>query len=101
VVTGDQHLAGVISDRDLLRFMIREPQWETAAVAEVMRTDPITVHSETLLSVAITEMLNRRINCLPVVDAEGQVIGILTSTDLLRAFQKIQGLIEQKDTVDL
>lgn len=95
VVTGDQHLAGVISDRDLLRFMIREPQWGGAAVAEVMRTDPITVRPDTLLSAAITEMLNRRINCLPVVDGDERVVGILTSTDLLRVFRAMQERLEK------
>jgi CBS domain-containing protein len=77
--------------------MIREPQWGAAAVAEVMRTDPITVKPETPLSTAITEMLNRRINCLPVIDAEAQVVGILTSTDLLRVFRTVQEQIEQTD----
>jgi CBS domain-containing protein len=101
VVTGDQRLAGVISDRDLLRFMIREPQWGTAAVAEVMKADPITVNPDTSLSAAVAEMLKRRINCLPVVDADNQVVGILTSTDLLRTLHKIQEWIEQGDSVNL
>jgi CBS domain-containing protein len=100
-VTGDQQLAGVISDRDLLRFMIREPQWGTAAVAEVMKVDPITVNPDTPLSAAVAEMLKRRINCLPVVDANNQVVGILTSTDLLRTLHKIQEWIEQDDSVNL
>jgi CBS domain-containing protein len=91
----------VISDRDLLRFMIREPQWETAAVAEVMKTDPVTVKPDTPLSVAVAEMLKRRINCLPVIDTDEQVVGILTSTDLLRTLHKIQEWVEQGDSVDL
>ena len=101
VVTGDQRLAGVISDRDLLRFMIREPSWSTASVAEMMRSDPVTVSPDTLLSTAIAEMLKRRINCLPVVDADKLVVGILTSTDLLKTFHKIQEWIEQDDAVKL
>ena len=101
VVTGDQQLAGVISDRDLLRYMIREPQWNASAVAEVMRTDPVTVTPDTLLSEATAEMLKRRINCLPVVNADKQVVGILTSTDLLRTLHKLQERIEQGDAVNL
>jgi len=101
VVTGDQQLAGVISDRDLLRFMIREPRWGTAAVSEVMRPDPITVNPDTPLSTAIAEMLKRRINCLPVVNTDKRVVGILTSTDLLRTLHKLQEWIEQGDAVHL
>ncbi|HXG21573.1 MAG TPA: CBS domain-containing protein [Methylomirabilota bacterium] len=95
------HLAGVISDRDLLRFMIREPHWESATVADVMKSDLVTATPATSLSAAIGEMLSRRINCLPVVEADGRLVGILTSTDLLRAFQQIQEQIEQRDAVDL
>ncbi|MBI3301563.1 MAG: CBS domain-containing protein [Deltaproteobacteria bacterium] len=99
VVNENRHIAGVVSDRDLLRFMIREPHWDAATVAEVMKADPVTVRPDAPLSTAIAEMLTRRINCLPVVDEEGRVRGILTSTDLLRAFQKMQEWIEQAATV--
>lgn len=95
------HLAGVISDRDLLRFMIRDPQWESATVTDVMKSDLVTTTPAASLSTAIGEMLSRRINCLPVVEADGRLVGILTSTDLLRAFQQIQEQIEQEDAVDL
>jgi acetoin utilization protein AcuB len=101
VVNANQHLAGVISDRDLLRFMIREPRWDTATVADVMKTDPITVPPETSISTAISTMLTRRINCLPVVDETGRLVGILTSTDLLRAFHVMQEKIESLDAVNL
>jgi CBS domain-containing protein len=101
VVNADRRLAGVISDRDLLRFMIRNTHRESSTVADVMKNDPITVRPESSLSAAIAEMLTRRINCLPVVDAEGRLAGILTSTDLLRDFQKIQEQIEGVDSSEI
>lgn len=96
VINAHGWLAGVISDRDLLRFMSRERHWTTRTVAEVMKSDPVTVRPETPLSVAVAEMLGRRINCLPVVNEEARVCGILTSTDLLRVFQGLQEQIEQR-----
>ena len=60
VVSTDQRLAGVISDRDLLRFMVRNPHRDLSVVADVMKNDPVTVRPETLLSVAIAAMLTRR-----------------------------------------
>jgi acetoin utilization protein AcuB len=95
VVDGYSHLAGVVSDRDLLRCMTREPHADTVPMSEVMRTNLVTVRPDTLLSTAVAEMLTRRINCLPVIDEEQRVCGILTSTDLLRAFQQVQQQIEQ------
>jgi CBS domain-containing protein len=39
--------------------------------------------------------LTKRINCLPVIDADGRVCGILTSTDLLKAYATVQALVEK------
>lgn len=95
VVDADRRLAGVISDRDLLRLMTRKPALESTTVADFMKREPVTVRPETLLSTAAAAMLAHRINCLPVVDEAGRVCGILTSTDLLRAFQRVQEWVEQ------
>ena len=94
VVEPDGQLAGVISDRDLLRVLARDPNWESTTVADVMTRNTVTVQPETPLSAAIMEILARRINCLPVVDTQGWVCGIVTSTDLLNAFQQVQRLLE-------
>ena len=94
VIDADARLAGVISDRDLLRCMSRESDLERLTVADIMWSAVVTVQPDTLLSEAAAQMLSRRINCLPVVEHD-RVCGILTSTDLLRAFRTIQTHIEQ------
>jgi len=64
-------------------------------VSEVMHSPVVTIEPEGLLSEAAQQMIDNRIGGLPVLDANGEVAGILTETDLLRA------LIDQlgKDTV--
>ena len=89
LVVDEARLAGVLSDRDLLRTMSRTPDLDRATVADVMQSDVVSVEPQTLLSDAAAQMLDRRINCLPVVEA-GRLCGILTSTDLLRAFHRLQ-----------
>ena len=101
VADAEKCLVGVLSDRDLLRFMVREPRWDATTVAEVMKTDPQTVRADTLLSTATAEMLTQRINCLPVVNEHGRVEGIVTSTDLLRAFHNVQEQLEHLETANL
>jgi CBS-domain-containing membrane protein len=44
-------------------------------------------------------MLAKRINCLPVIDAEGRVCGILTCTDLLKAYATVQALVEKYHSI--
>ena len=94
VVHADGRLAGVFSDRDVLRALGRTPNWQAKNVSGVMTHQVFTVTPETPLSVAASEMLSRRINCLPVIGNDGKVCGIITSTDLLQSYQKIQASLE-------
>jgi CBS domain-containing protein len=91
VIYPNGRLAGVLSDRDLLRVMGATMDWKEKKVSDVMTQDVLTVSPETPLSVAVQEFLTRRINCLPVLyDENKQVCGILTSTDLLNVLAKFQ-----------
>ncbi len=99
VTDADARLVGVISDRDLLRCMSREADLERVSVADIMGAAVVTVQPDTSLSEAAAQMLSRRINCLPVIETD-KVCGILTSTDLLRAFHNLQTDIEQGSVTD-
>jgi len=94
VVEPDSTLAGVVSDRDLLRAMNHRRDWAETKVGDFMTRDVVTVRKETHLSDAVEEILSRRINCLPVVDEKNRVCGIVTSTDLLRVYEEIQKQLE-------
>lgn len=99
VTDADARLAGVISDRDLLRCMSREADLERVTVADIMGAAVVAVQPDTSLSEAAAQMLSRRINCLPVIEND-KVCGILTSTDLLQAFHNLQTDIEQGSVTD-
>lgn len=95
VVDEDQRLCGVISDRDILRALARTLNWKTKAINEIMTRDALTVAPDTPISIAIREMLTNHMSCLPVIGSDGRVCGIVTSTDLLTAYEKIQCALEQ------
>ena len=96
VVDEDERLHGVISDRDVLRALSRTPDWSKKSVAEIMNPDSITTTPESAISAAVRLMLEKRVNCLPVIGPDGRVAGILTSTDLLKAYEKLQAKVEQR-----
>lgn len=52
-------------------------------VADVMTKDPIIVFPETPLKEAIQILAERRISGLPVVDSQGELVGIISETDLM------------------
>jgi CBS domain-containing protein len=96
VVDTANQLLGVVSDRDILRRLARTANFEGTSVSQLMSRDPITVTPDTRLSHAVGKMLSKRINCLPVVDDTKNLCGIITSTDLLKAFRSLQESAEQK-----
>jgi CBS domain-containing protein len=84
VVRG-REVVGVLSERDILRRN-GEVGAKTAArepVTQAMRSPAVVVGPDDLLVDALSLMLQRKIGCLPVVDAHG-LAGILTTSDLLR-----------------
>jgi CBS domain-containing protein len=54
-------------------------------VGEVMSRDPITIAPDRSLQDAARLMHERNVHRLPVLDAAGQVVGILTRGDIVRA----------------
>lgn len=95
VVEDAQDIVGIVSDRDLLRALTRGTSVDQMTVQEIMKPQVVAVRPETPLSVATTVMLRHRINCVPELDDEQRLCGIVTSTDLLRVFQQVQEKIEQ------
>lgn len=94
VLDADGRLIGIVSNRDLLetslsRLLATEPAERraflaTVAIADVMTRRVETIDPEATLARAAERMLHHKIGCLPVVDRDHVMIGILTETDLLR-----------------
>lgn len=78
-------LVGLVSHRAILRtFALRLAQGERRpiAVREIMRADPVSIGPGATPLEAIARMRERRVSCLPVVEA-GQLVGILTEHDFI------------------
>ncbi|WGV25088.1 CBS domain-containing protein [Halotia branconii] len=54
-------------------------------VGEVMSKNPVTITPDKTIKEAAQLMHDRSIHRLPVLDGEGQVVGILTRGDIIRA----------------
>jgi CBS-domain-containing membrane protein len=88
-------VTGIVSQRDLLEASLtsvlafgakeRRSFLRSIDVKEVMRRPVETVDPETPLGAAAALMASHKIGCLPVVDAGGVMVGLVTETDLLVA----------------
>ncbi len=95
VVDDEGRLIGMLSDRDIrlirpsLIFISPEDAalqlWSTS-VRQAAVFDPVTIYPEALLEQAAELMLRWEVGGLPVVDKAGDLVGIITYTDLLRGF---------------
>ncbi len=56
-----------------------------AKVSDVMHTDPVTCAADDTLERVATEMHERKLGRLPVVDGHGRLVGIVARGDILRA----------------
>jgi acetoin utilization protein AcuB len=91
-------LVGIVTDRDI-RLVLPSPATSLAAqeityllvkmtVAEVMTRDPLVATPSMSLQDAATTLLRRRVGALPVM-AGDRLVGILSHSDVLRAFTTV------------
>lgn len=88
-------VVGIVSDRDLLSAISpyvgtlsedrRDRETMNHKVHQIMSRDPITIAPEMPVERAGSILLKHNVSCLPVVDDEMHVIGIVTKKDVLRA----------------
>ena len=94
VVIADGHVAGVISDRDLLKhmspfvgnvYMERRQDANTLKrrAHQIMQREPIVARGEMPVAKAARLMLDQNVTCLPVVGEDQRLCGIVTWRDLL------------------
>lgn len=84
VVDADRRVAGIFTERDVLRKLSlsgRDP--DKTPVRELMTTPVEMATSETGPGEALVTMLERHFRHLPVVDANGKLLGVLSIRNLL------------------
>jgi acetoin utilization protein AcuB len=103
---------GIVSDRDLYKAL--GPKSNSNAieavpgggselhvvpkkVQHIMHRGVITVHPDTYASEAAAKMADNKIGALPVVDKDNKLVGILSATDILRVFSKIEKASEERE----
>ena len=95
-VLRDSQLVGVVSERDYARkvILLGRSSAETE-VWQIMSAPVITVGPEDEIRHCMEIMTERRIRHLPVVDDRGEMVGMISIGDLVRAV-----IDEQQETID-
>ncbi|MBM4782577.1 MAG: CBS domain-containing protein [Archangiaceae bacterium] len=87
VTDSDGRLVGLASDRDILVLGEGRAAGATA-LREVMTREPITSTADVEAPDLAELMLTEHLEAVPIIDAERRPIGIVTSSDVLRALAR-------------
>jgi dTDP-glucose pyrophosphorylase len=91
IVTGEEsRLLGVLSDGDVRRFLLKGGDL-TAPIKGVYNPNPITVALGYDPSAVRDLLVRSRIECAPVVDAQGRVAGAVRWTELFGDVKPVRG----------
>jgi CBS domain-containing protein len=84
LVMRDGRIAGIFTERDLMNRIVAEQRDAKSTPVEAVMTERITCCSpETTLDACRSAMTKNRIRHLPVVDDDGNLVGIISSGDIL------------------
>jgi acetoin utilization protein AcuB len=101
VVSKHGELVGIVSERDLLHAAPSPATslsvWEMnyllwkLKIDELMTHKVVSVSPDTPIEEAAHLMVDRKVGGLPVVDDQNHVVGVITETDIFRAFVEMLG----------
>jgi acetoin utilization protein AcuB len=103
VINADRELVGIVSDRDFATppappLMAELLGTQTAAldapVSTIMTGAPISIEPDADVQEAIDLMLEHKVGAIPVVDPEGEVVGIVSYLDVLRTLGTAVAAVE-------
>jgi len=80
---------GILTDRDIVRGQLRlSADLFCLTVGDVMTPDPLTLTINVSVTQAIQAMRGRSVRRAPVVDASGNLLGMVTLDDLVPAVSR-------------
>jgi len=98
-VVDEGRLVGIITQTDILNAKPADPdhrmaladvarELDTLIVSTAMTRNPISIYDNDTVGHAAELMLEHKIGGLPVIDAEGALVGLITESNLFRLLAK-------------
>lgn len=101
VVDSAGKIVGIVSERDMLHASPSPATslsvWEVnyllwkLKISDIMTHNVLTINQDTPIEDAANLMVTHKIGGVPVVDDSGKVVGVITETDIFRAFVEMLG----------
>ncbi len=98
VIDDSGSLVGYVSEYDCLKQLMQSSYYHVSAqlVEDVMTTSTITCKASTSLIDLASEIVRVKVNVMPLLDDDGDFVGLVTRGDVMRALVSI---LSEKKTV--
>jgi len=83
IVDSNQHLAGIFTDGDLRRLMMKDARGMDKRMRDVMTPRPQHLTVDSLVRDAVLLVRERRLDEIPVLDHDGKPVGLVDVQDLI------------------
>lgn len=110
-VVDEGQVVGFLTDRDLMKVAPSPAttlsKYEINSllakieVKDIMSKKVITIHVDATLEEAALVMYKEKIGGMPVVSSVGVIVGVITETDIFKAFVDMMGLVDGKTRLTL
>lgn len=90
VVNGEKKLVGLITLREIIETVFSNP--EKIHIHDAMIKIVATVSPEASLKEAIEVMMKNKYGCLPVIDKDHRLVGMVSEADLLKTLHELSDL---------
>ncbi|HKK88943.1 MAG TPA: CBS domain-containing protein [Saprospiraceae bacterium] len=99
VESKDGHLEGLVTMRSLMKYFTNEQaDTESLMVEDVMKKHPVTASPDEGIMSAMNKMKQHRIGCLPIVNKDNELVGIITEVEFLRITDRLMQRLELKSS---
>ncbi|MBN4080550.1 CBS domain-containing protein [Beggiatoa alba] len=91
VVVQGHSPVGIITERDLVELLsevLEGTTWDELSIKNFMSAPIITINENLTLAEAILTTQKNKIRHMPIVDKEGDLVGILTQSDIVKGYYK-------------
>ena len=96
ILDDEKKIVGILTERDILISVAEGKDPETAAAADIMSKDVVTIEPDKKIEEAVDLMVKYKIKKLPVVRDE-KLVGIVTASDIVvvepKLIQSIASLV--------
>lgn len=86
IVDQHHHLLGIVSEFDLLKAIQEEKSLASVKARDLMTPSPVTIRPETPAMDIIQLLEGKHLVRMPVVNQEGQLVGIVARRDILKGY---------------